>query len=120
EALLRGLYQAVRNPRSHGPWQDDERDGIAILQFVDYLLRVVDKSRSPFSLPAIVARVFDRGFVPNERYATLLVKEIPANRRLLTCCQVFARRSEAKEEDNVAFFTRAIFALMPEEDIAEL
>lgn len=41
EALLRGLYQAIRNPRSHGTHRDDERDADAILLFVDYLLRVV-------------------------------------------------------------------------------
>ena len=54
EALLRGLYQAIRNPRSHGPTQDDERDATALLMFVDYLLRVVDKTRSPFSHNSIL------------------------------------------------------------------
>ncbi len=119
EALLRGLYQAIRNPRSHGAAQDDERDATALLLFVDYLLRVVDKSRSPFSLPAFVGRILDPDFVPNERYATLLVKEIPGNRRLATSREVFARRSEA-DGDKVAFFFRAILAVMSSEETAEL
>jgi len=119
EALLRGLYQAIRNPRSHGASEDDERDAVALLLFVDYLLRVVDKSRSPFSLPAFVARILDQDFVPNERYATLLVKEIPGNRRLVTCREVFARRSEV-DGDKVAFFFRAILAVMSSEETAEL
>ena len=73
ESLLRGIYQALRNPRSHGIVKDDERDAVAILIFVDYLLRVVDQSRSPFTIDAFVARVLDPDFVPKERYATLLV-----------------------------------------------
>lgn len=119
EALLRGLYQAIRNPRSHGPSQDDERDAVALLMFVDYLLRVVDKSKSPFSLQVFVGRLLDRDFVPNERYATLLVKEIPANRRLVTCREVFSRRSEV-DGDKVAYFFRAILGVMPAEETAEL
>jgi uncharacterized protein (TIGR02391 family) len=74
EAMLRGLYQAIRNPRSHEAWDDNERDAKALLLFVDYLLRIVDKSGSPFSLQALVARVLDPDFVPSERYAALLTK----------------------------------------------
>lgn len=119
EALLRGLYQAIRNPRSHGAYQDEERDAIAILLFVDYLLRIVDRSRSPFSLSTFVEKVLDSGFVPKDRYATLLVSEIPTNRHLAVCREVFARRSEA-DPVKTAFFFAAIFQLMPKEEIAEL
>jgi uncharacterized protein (TIGR02391 family) len=119
EALLRGLYQAIRNPRSHGASQDDERDAAALLLFVDYLLRVVAKSGSPFSLTAFVGRILDPDFVPNERYSTLLVKEIPANRRLVTCREVFARRSQV-DGDKVAFFFRVILGVMSAEETAEL
>jgi uncharacterized protein (TIGR02391 family) len=47
ESLLRGVYQAIRNPRSHGMHVDEERDAVAIILFLDYLLRIVDQSRSP-------------------------------------------------------------------------
>jgi uncharacterized protein (TIGR02391 family) len=119
EALLRGLYQAIRNPRSHGGHQDDERDADAILLFVDYLLRTVDQSRSPFSLTVIVARVLDPDFVPNERYGTLLANEIPPNRRLMTCREIFARRSQA-DRDKVKFFFAAVLSAMPPEEVGEL
>src|SRR5258708_16281281 len=42
ETMLRGLYQAIRNPRSHESLQDNERDAKTLLLFVDYLLLVVD------------------------------------------------------------------------------
>lgn len=85
EALLRGVYQAIRNPRSHGAYHDDERTAETILLFIDYLLRIVDQSRSPFSLPTFIARVLAPDFVPTKRYAELLVNEIPAKHRLATC-----------------------------------
>lgn len=119
ESLLRGLYQAIRNPRSHGPYQDDERDGIAILLFVDYLLRVVDQSRSPFSLSTFVTRVLDPDFVPNPRYAQLLISEIPVGKRLATCREIFAKRTGA-DSAKVHYFFEAILATMPSDDINEL
>ena len=119
EALLRGLYQAVRNPRSHGACQDDERDAVSILLFVDYLLRVVDRTRSPFSLPTFVARVFDPDFVPKERYAVLLVNEIPAKHRVPTCREVFARRAEG-DAAKLRFFFDAVLSVMSPDERAEL
>lgn len=67
----------------------------------------------------IVARALDPDFVPNERYATLLVNEIPANRRLMTCREIFARRSEA-DGDKVKFFFAAVISAMPPEEVGEL
>ncbi len=57
EALLRGVYQAIRNRRSHGTQQDDERDAVAIILFLDYLLRVVDQSWTPFSFKPLSLRL---------------------------------------------------------------
>jgi uncharacterized protein (TIGR02391 family) len=119
EALLRGIYQAIRNPRSHGAITDDERDATAIVLFLDYLLRIVDKSKSPFSLPAFVARVLDSGFVPNERYAKLLVDEIPSSKRLLVCREVFARRNEATAT-KVNYFFQTILPLLTGDEFADL
>jgi uncharacterized protein (TIGR02391 family) len=122
EALLRGVYQAIRNPRSHGVSQDDERDATAILLFLDYLLRIVDESKSPFSLPSIVTRVLDAGFVPSARYADLLVEEIPAGKRLLVCREIFVGRSGADSTKLKHFFTSILPKLTPEDraDIAQL
>lgn len=119
EAILRGVYQAIRNPRSHEQHQDTERDAQAVILFIDYLLRVVDESRSPFSLPTFVARVIDPDFVPSERYATLLVDEIPQGKRLAVCREVFARRGEAFTK-NAGAFHIAVLKVMRPEEISEL
>jgi uncharacterized protein (TIGR02391 family) len=119
EAMLRGLYQAIRNPRSHEVYNDNERDATALLLFVDYLLRVVDTSGGPFSLDALVAQVLDSGFVPSERYAALLVSKIPEKKRLATCREVFARRADA-DGDKVKFFFAAVLAKLAPEDAEEM
>lgn len=118
ESLLRGVYQAIRNPRSHGAHDDNERDAAAILLFLDYLLRIVDKSRSPFSLSVFLGQILDPAFVPKERYAVLLVKEIPARQRLTTSREVFARRDEA-DPSKVRFFFSAILKLLSLDELAE-
>lgn len=118
EALLRGIYQAIRNPRSHGRHVDEEKDVVAIVLFIDYLVRIVGQSQAPFSLPVFVGRVLDQDFVPKKRYAELLVSRIPENKRLATCLEVFSRRLEA-DGKKVYFFFEAILAVMSDEDKRE-
>jgi uncharacterized protein (TIGR02391 family) len=119
EAILRGLYQAIRNPRSHDQHVDEERDANAIILLVDYLLRVVDRSRSPFSLTIMVARILDRDFVPTDRYAKLLLNEIPRGKRLAVCREVFAHRSET-EATRVRPFYRVVIGELSTDEMTEL
>src|ERR1035438_7991821 len=44
EQLLRGLYQGIRNPRSHEKYTDSVEDAEAIMVFVSYLVRLIDRS----------------------------------------------------------------------------
>jgi uncharacterized protein (TIGR02391 family) len=92
EQLLRGIYQAFRNPRSHEKFNDIKEDADSIIVFIDYLLKVIDQSKPPFSKMDFVLRVFDPDFVPSEEYATLLIKEIPIKQRLDTFLEVFKKR----------------------------
>jgi uncharacterized protein (TIGR02391 family) len=115
EAMLRGLYQAIRNPRSHEAHHDNERDANALLLFVDFLLRVVDQSGSPFSLATLVGRILDPDFVPSQRYAELLVGEIPPKKLLATCREVFARRAEGNNEKLQFFFAAALSRISADE-----
>jgi uncharacterized protein (TIGR02391 family) len=115
EAILRGLYQAIRNPRSHDKHEDDEPTATALIIFIDYLLRIVDKSGGPMSLSAIVARVIDPAFVASNKYAGLVVEEIPANRRFSACREVFARRFEQEWSKLQFFFTAILEKLSPAE-----
>jgi uncharacterized protein (TIGR02391 family) len=94
EQVLRGLYQAVRNPRSHEKHSDTEEDAISIILFVNYLVKIIDRSRTPFSEQAFISRVLDADFVPKERYAKLLVGEIPEKKRMDIFYGLFQRLTE--------------------------
>ena len=49
EQILRGIYMAIRNPRSHEKYTDSEEDARAIIFFLNYLVKIVYKSKTPFS-----------------------------------------------------------------------
>lgn len=46
--ILKGLYTAIRNPRSHDKMNDGKVDADAIIVFIDYMLNVIDKSKLSF------------------------------------------------------------------------
>jgi hypothetical protein len=79
------------------------------------LLRIVDQSKSPFSLPAFVGRVLDSGFVPSDRYALLLIDEIPETRRLQVCLDVYSRRSEGDANRQKYFYANVLPKLTVDE-----
>ncbi len=119
EQLLRGTYQAIRNPRSHERVTDTEPDAIAIILFVNYLAKILGQSRSPFSKTAFLNRVFDPNFVKKPRYAELLTAEIPGKKRLEVFFDVFERKEQGDPEALKHFFT-ALFDVLDEEQLDEV
>lgn len=119
EQLLRGLYQAVRNPRSHDTVDDTQADADAIVLFVDYLLRVLGHARASFSIDECVGRIIEENFVPSKRYANLLVAEIPPRHRLQVALTVFQRKTTSDGRKLRVFFD-AVFDTLPEEQQTEL
>jgi len=118
EFLLRGIYMAVRNPRNHGKYTDTEEDADAIILFIDYLLRVIGKAKSQFSMAACVKTIFDPAFVQNTEYANLIVAEIPQKYRMDVFIEVFRRRDEGDRNRLVHFF-RALMNSFTAESRAE-
>jgi len=74
--ILRGIYQAIRNPRSHEKYNDSISDAGSIILFINYLTKIIDKFKTPFTKHAFLERVFEENFVPKKRYADLLVNRI--------------------------------------------
>ncbi|MBZ5512427.1 MAG: TIGR02391 family protein [Acidobacteriia bacterium] len=81
EQLLRGVYLAIRNPRSHEQFKDSQEDADAIVHFLDYILRILNASKEAFTVESFIASISDPEFVESKRYAELLVAEVPTNRR---------------------------------------
>jgi uncharacterized protein (TIGR02391 family) len=48
EQLLRGIYTAIRNPRSHEKRTDTRETADVVINFANYLLGIIDKSRAAF------------------------------------------------------------------------
>jgi uncharacterized protein (TIGR02391 family) len=69
EQLLRGFYQAFRNPRSHEKTADTEEDAQILIDFIGYLVRQIDQAKAQFSRQDFLKRVLDPDFVPQKRYA---------------------------------------------------
>ncbi len=98
EHILRGGYQGIRNPRSHGKRGDTEEVANAIILFLDYLLRQLGQAATLFSKADFLERVFDPHFPKKTRYAELLVEEIPAKYLIEVFHDVYQRREEGDGE----------------------
>jgi len=94
EFLLRGLYQAIRNPRSHEQITDDQQTANAIILFVNYLADIVGHAKA-FSVEEWIKRVVDPDFVASERYAQLLVAEIPQNKYLDALIVIYRNKNRS-------------------------
>jgi uncharacterized protein (TIGR02391 family) len=115
EHLFRGVYQAYRNPRSHGKVEDSQSDADAIIIFLGHLLKVIGHARAEFSLEVCVQRILDPNFVPNKRYAELLLAEIPQRQRLQVALTVYQQKKSDLGERLRYFFDAAVHVLTPEE-----
>ncbi len=117
EFLLRGVYTAIRNPRSHEKHSDSCEVADVIISFINYLAGLIDKSRSPFDKKQIVERVFDKHFAQSDKYADLIVDKIPQRKRLEVALEIFARRTEGTTRSFVLFIRAALRKLSAEEQI---
>jgi uncharacterized protein (TIGR02391 family) len=116
EQILRGIYQAIRNPRSHEKHVDEKKDADAIICFIGHLVKLIDHAKPPFTLTAYLDRVFDPSFVKKDRYAQLIVNEIPEKKRFDVFVEVF-RRKESGDEKKLSYFFRALTKCLTQEEI---
>jgi uncharacterized protein (TIGR02391 family) len=116
EQILRGMYQALRNPRSHSKFSDTQEDADAIILFLNYIVKQVDQSKSPFDRATFTRRIFDPLFPQNKRYAELLAEELLPRLRLETLIQTFRDR-ETGDASKLALFTSAVIQLLANDEI---
>lgn len=113
--LLMGIYSAIRNPRSHEKREDTTETADSIIHFVDYLLRVIDKARSPFDVGHIISRVIDYHFGHSEKYADLIVAKIPVRKLLEVLILVFHRRMDIPGK-NLGYFVRSALKVLTDDE----
>lgn len=117
EQLLRGFYQAFRNPRSHEKISDTENDARILILFTGYLVRQIDKAKSQFSRHDFIRRVLDPDFVPNSRYAELLVEDVPVGQRLEVFLDAYREKETVKGDHLRHFFNALLPTLTVDERI---
>ena len=111
EHLMRGLYLGIRNHRSHEQIIETKHDADAIIHFVDYVARVINASRESFTIENFLMSLSDTEFVESERYAELLVSEIPVNRRVDALIAIFENRLTLNLQ-KLHFLTKQLLALL--------
>lgn len=118
EFLLRGIYAAIRNPRSHEKHADSKQDADSIISFIDYLLRVIGASKAPFNISEFMERVLDPDFVETQEYGELLVDEIPRKKRLEVAFRTY-REKEKVTTKQLRIVIRALLKKLSEEAAKE-
>jgi len=118
EQILRGMYQGIRNPRSHEQINDTKSTADAIIYFINYLLGVISQAQEPFTIASFLDRVFDKHFVKSAKYSSLLVAEIPPGKYLDVVVEIYRRKKEGNRE-NLALVVKDILKVMTETQIAE-
>jgi uncharacterized protein (TIGR02391 family) len=118
EQLLRGMYLAIRNPRSHEQFKDTQQDADAIIYFVDYVLRILDASKEAFTVDSFLRSLSDPEFVESKRYADLLVAEVPVNRRGDALAALFGIRS-TMEIRKLRYLVSTLVSLLNEAQLAQ-
>lgn len=117
--LLMGLFTSIRNPRSHEKYSDTKEIADAIIVLVNYLLGIIGASKGTFSKAEFLDRVFDTSFVESQKYAQLLVEEIPPRYRFDVMVEVY-RRKEELALSKLVLFTKALLAKFQDSDLSRL
>ena len=113
EFLLRGIYTGIRNPRSHELKEDTADTANATIAFVNWLIRLIEGSKSPFDPDDIIERILDEHFVPTEKYASLIASEVPPRIRLDVLIRLLEKVTFGKAR-NARVFIGASLPLMDE------
>lgn len=113
EQILRGIYQGIRNPRSHEPSTDTKETADAVIHFLGYIVGLLSVSREAFTVESFVQRVFDPEFVESQRYAELIVSEIPKLRLADAAIAIFRARRKNELRKLRNFVPALISSLSP-------
>jgi hypothetical protein len=98
---------------------DSANDATSIIAFCGYIVRQLQQARSLASKEEFIRRVLDKDFVPDEKYARLLVDEIPSRLKLDVFLGVFESRWEWKV-DGIYYFNKTIISDLTDEDQASV
>jgi len=97
---LLGVFGLIRNTRTHKKHEDTQEDALSIILHINYLLKIIGKAQSSFSIDSFIKSVYDEYFEQTEEYAKLLVSEIPRKQLEDTIFNLYGRMGENIYEYN--------------------
>jgi uncharacterized protein (TIGR02391 family) len=118
-SILRGIYSAYRNPRSHAKVEDTEKDAFEIIIFLNHLLKLVDKSKGKFSIDRFLQRIFDKDFVKDSKCVGLIIKDVPKNKIFEVAIEIFKQKKRIPI-NNLKYIWEPINKHLTEESKKEL
>lgn len=93
--ILKGICLAIRNPRSHERYNDDEQTAISIILFCDYVLSFIRESQQPALVEDWLDFVFDINYVESEKYSKEVLTLIPEKKKYDLLVNIFRERNRA-------------------------
>ena len=96
ESIIRGIIQAIRNPRSHEKHADQKEVADCLIAFLDYIIGLLNRAKAPFEIADFLSRILDKDFVQSEPYSDLMVSEIPKEKLNDVLMSVYQVKSQLK------------------------
>jgi len=118
-AIIRGLYQLIRNPRHHDETEDSKDDAIKILLFIDYVVGILDKAKSSYDIEEIESLIFDEDQIEDDEYMNLIINKIPKRKRFEIMLNVYNKRTKFKY-DNFKRFFNCMYDYLSSSEISQL
>lgn len=118
EQLIRGIYQGIRNPRSHEEISDSEQYAIKVLILIDLCLGYLARTTEEFDVQAFVDRIYDVHFVESSEYAQALIAEVPRSWIIPVFTNAFRNRAHG-DLRKVKYAFGALYQLMTPEQMSE-
>jgi len=119
QEILRGIYTAVRNPRSHDTINDIKADADAIIVFTNYLLGLIEKSKLSFEEDDFLKRVFDPHYVKTKEYSNLIIQEIPKRQRANIAISTILKRNEG-DINSLGYFIASLLDSLDETELSRV
>jgi hypothetical protein len=99
-------------------YEDSQSTANSIILFIDYVLGIVGQAKPPFSLEEWVDRVFDPNFVKSNRYAELLVSEVPPKKYLEALINIYRKKNQQNVE-NLTYVCKELFRFIGDDQLGD-
>ena len=106
---IKGIFSHVRNPISHDKIIYSQEDANAILLYVDYIIRQIDKSSGMTLIEEWIPLLKKATFTDTEDYAQELIKELPKKKSLDLIIALYEEREQLPHY-KLKFFIKELVA----------